>query len=376
MKKILIVSVIVLLVSACNYSAKFVDSKEIGGEIAISSLTEGEQKMNVNYTISEPVSEGGLQVFKITGKEELKEKKYTSLSAALKNKLVVVKETGSVNELSIDNNSDAYVFIHSGDIVKGGQQDRAIAHDIIVPPKTKEIPLQSFCVEQGRWQQRENENVQAFESNTKMLSSKKLKLAARYDKSQQKVWNNVAEQQKELNSGVSKINGYNADITSEVSKSSLQLSLESEELKKAKKNMENKFQSLMENDTNIIGYAYAINGEIMGVDIYNNKELFNEIWPKIKESIMTEAISKYSEDSVSYASVADVNGFIGDIKLASPKLKKEKVNKHTELEITENKQGNVLFSTIDTEEDQWLHINFMKKENDNEEPKHENSFIE
>lgn len=154
-------------------------------------------------------------------------------------KEVTVKETGSVSKLSIDNNSSHYVFIHSGDIVKGGKQDRTISYDVIIPPKTKNITLESFCVEKGRWKQRSNENVNAFSSNTKMLSSKELKLAAKHEKNQSKVWSKVSEQKKFLNKNLSEKNGHEVNIAANESNSSLQLALENKELEKIKDSIYN-----------------------------------------------------------------------------------------------------------------------------------------
>src|SRR5690349_3695741 len=49
---------------------------------------------------------------------------YATLSEALEKKLVVIKETGNVQELTIENLSkDLTVFLNAGDIVKGGRQD-------------------------------------------------------------------------------------------------------------------------------------------------------------------------------------------------------------------------------------------------------------
>ena len=223
------------------------------------------------FSIFSGLQTENLQVFMINGEEQLGTKNYTTLSAAMEENLVTVKETGSVNELSIDNNSDETIFIHSGDIVKGGKQDRTMAYDMIIPPNSKGIPLQSFCVESGRWQARENEEVSNFNSTTKMLSSKDLKMAAKYDNDQSKVWSNVSTEQQTLNANVSKRNGYDVNVASDVSATSLQLTLESKELKKAKEKMELELINLLDKHPKAIGYAYAINGEVYGVDIFSKK---------------------------------------------------------------------------------------------------------
>ena len=104
--------------------------------------------------ISGPYTHENLTIFLIHGKDELKGKTFLTLAEALQKKLAVVHETKQVNELSIENLSRTEeVFVLAGDIVKGGQQDRIIAFDLIVPPQSK-LPLAAFCVEAGRWQQR------------------------------------------------------------------------------------------------------------------------------------------------------------------------------------------------------------------------------
>ena len=49
--------------------------------------------------------------------------------------------------------------MQSGDIVKGGQQDRVLTVSLMLPPKSGRIPIASFCVEQGRWPARGKEDV-------------------------------------------------------------------------------------------------------------------------------------------------------------------------------------------------------------------------
>jgi hypothetical protein len=64
-----------------------------------------------------------------------------------------------VNELIVENLSDEEVYIQSGDIVKGGRQDRTLGYDLIVPKKSGKVKITSFCVEHGRWSARGREAV-------------------------------------------------------------------------------------------------------------------------------------------------------------------------------------------------------------------------
>src|SRR6185369_15521525 len=75
-------------------------------------------------SVTGPYTHENLTVFLIHGRDLSNGKKYVTLQEALDQKKVIVHETGSVNELSIENVSNDEVYIQSGEIVKGGRQDR------------------------------------------------------------------------------------------------------------------------------------------------------------------------------------------------------------------------------------------------------------
>ena len=339
-----------------NNTAKITGSVS-KGELLSTPLTPALTSEGI--TIHDAIHVEHLSLFVLSGETAIPGKRYTTLSTAMKNKTVVVNETGSVNELSIDNNSDAHVFIHSGDIVKGGKQDRTISYDVIVPPRAKNVALASFCVEQGRWKQRANETVTSFGSNTKMVSSRDLKLAARYEKDQAKVWSKVAEQKSHLNNKLSQKNGYAVEVADSTSNTSLQLALESESLEKEKE----LFYKALENAIavpNAMGYAYAINGEIYGVERYNNTALFKSLWEKLLESIIVEAISKEETTTYEQPTKQDVLAYMQAIKKNSKETLK-KINSATNFKTVVNtKKGNLLFITEDVEKKDWVHRSFMK----------------
>ncbi len=79
-----------------------------------------------------------------------------SLQEAIRQRLVSIKEMQSeagsdVNVLMIKNHSKKNILIHSGEMLKGGKQDRAIAATTIIPPGGEENYIPVFCIEKGRW---------------------------------------------------------------------------------------------------------------------------------------------------------------------------------------------------------------------------------
>lgn len=231
-----------------------------------------------------------LCVYLLEGENDI-QSQYVTLEEAMKQKEIVLHETSSVNELSVDNKSDKYVFIMAGDIVKGGRQDRTIGEDIVLAPGAKEIPLQSFCVEQSRWAKRGAEDVAAFSESNKVLSDKKIKIAARSTKNQSKVWKEVGDFQEKASKNVNK------DIKSSVSASSLQLALEDKDLKVlAQEYMDALKPVLNSPKRNVVGIAFCVNGKISTVEWFGNSALYNSMKAKLLESAVNEAISNYDKE--------------------------------------------------------------------------------
>jgi hypothetical protein len=315
-------------------------------------------------TLSGPITQGNLQVFLIHGRAQLEHRRYATLSEALDRGLVQVRETGNVNELSIENLSkDVTVFLNAGDIVKGGRQDRAVRDDLVLPPFSGEVPLSAFCVEHGRWTQRGRENATAFSSNTKALSSRREKLAARYDNNQSYVWAGVAEQQSQLNQNLSRLAGKPVDVRAPDYSSSLQLALEDKDLDVVKKRYEDKLGHLLDGKTDVIGFLYAINGEINSAEVYNNKALFRALWPKLIDAAMTEALTECTSDKTfPIVSQEQLRSFFQTA--VSGAMSERQVWKSTRVR-TFTTDTTVLFETQDLDADGlWIHKTFIQKERD------------
>src|SRR5690606_9494854 len=101
------------------------------------------------YTLSGPYVHENLAIYLVHGRGALPGKQYLTLDEALAARKAVVHETGNVGELAVENLDPTLdLYISAGDIVKGGQQDRTIAQDLIVKPNSGRVPIGAFCVEQ------------------------------------------------------------------------------------------------------------------------------------------------------------------------------------------------------------------------------------
>src|SRR6185295_5010905 len=157
------------------------------------------------------------------------------------------KKYAQVNELMIENSSDKPCFVQAGDVVKGGQQDRTIARDFVIPPKTPPSPVASFCVEHNRWNGKKD-----FTACTVNAYGKELKLAVQGKSNQQEVWKEVAENKQRLtgNNGLA-----------ESKSSSLNEELDNAKIQERMKAFKAALAKVVENRPHAVGLVAAVNGQ-------------------------------------------------------------------------------------------------------------------
>lgn len=308
-----------------------------------------------DYKIAGPIKSHNLEVFIIHGSDSVHGQNIQTLSEAMKAKTLKVFETGDVNELACQNLSSLPVFIQSGDIVKGGRQDRTMQYDLLVPPHSKKMPLSSFCVESGRWHKRGAESDAVFSSSMKSLPGKELKLAAKYTADQGAVWASVSKSQGSLSRQARR-------VTDNASPTSLQMSLEDKDLAKTATTYTNDLKTLASKDKDAIGYAFSIDGKLNSADVYASHDLFVKLWPKLLEATAVEAVSNISTAGKNAATpkslaVADVRSFLQTTEKAKPAMKK--VSDETSQETRDSAKA-VYFETRSNGSG-WLHKNYIMK---------------
>src|SRR5262249_52850264 len=83
------------------------------------SLERGAVVPTSAYRLSGPYTHANLTVFLVHGPETLDAGSFLTLQEALEQKKAVVHETGSVNQLAVENlSADEELYVQSGDIVK------------------------------------------------------------------------------------------------------------------------------------------------------------------------------------------------------------------------------------------------------------------
>ena len=171
--------------------------------------------------------------------------------------------------------------------------------------------------------------------------------------SQDAVWENVTAAQDKLSRNIS------ATVNASASRSSLELSLENAKVKETSSTYIKAFASLLKNKNDVIGYVFAINGQVNSADVYASSALFAKLWPKLLKSSAVEAIAELEENSKP-ASVSEsaVTAFlVGPDKTTSAKDVTQRVRL-----LTRENDDSILFETRDRQKkDAWIHRNYIKK---------------
>jgi hypothetical protein len=295
--------------------------------------------------ISGPVVHENLAVYLIHGPSRDGPVPLT-LQEALEARRVEVRETGQVNTLEVENVGDDAVFVQSGDIVKGGRQDRVLMVSLILPPHSGVIPIASFCVEQGRWSERAGEDASKFNSAAAALPSRVGKLAlagasatgaARASGAggpgdrvagrernprgeptqarQQQVWREVDAIQQKLTRSLA------APVAAAKSRTSLQLSLENDKLREAEAAYVQALAPAGEGDADVVGYAIAVNGKVMSADVYPSNGLFRKLWRKQLRAAIAEAIGERQGQTAPAPAPDAVQAFLRDGENAAAERK-------------------------------------------------------
>jgi hypothetical protein len=253
---------------------------------------------------------------------------------------VPFRQTGraaDVNKLMVLNTSGKPLYLMPGEIITGGNQDRTIGQEIVIDSSDKPVPIDVFCVEQGRWGGRGIEgyaaqlnSARAFDSNLSLVVSqtgtadvdtlakeaqsgkfvaslgslsKDGRLAVQQEGVQGRVWDEVAKQ--------------NSKVGNDSSSSNFAENYASKEVSESVEPFVKKLMPASET-TQIVGVAVAVNGKMLSVDVFESSPLFKKFWPKLLKSYALDAVGaksdKTASDKPSPISVDDCIAFLNEME--------------------------------------------------------------
>lgn len=289
--------------------------------------------------LSGPYTHANLSVLLVHAADRLPGATYLTLQEALEQQKAIVHETGNVNELAVENLSGTDdLFIQAGDIVSGGQQDRTIELDLIVPPNSGRVPIGVFCVEAGRWSQRGSERAGCFDASGAAVVGSDLKLAVRAGGSQSAVWGAVRENQAALAQNL------NADVTPQASESSLWLTVQSAPVQESVKPYVDALAKVVDDQPDALGVVFAVNGRIRSADTYGSRALFLKLWPKLLQAAAIEALAAGTDEPAGAVTPEQAAAFLAAAGEGQVSEREASPRVHTQ---TRAGPDHVLFRTVD-----------------------------
>ncbi len=204
-------------------------------------------------------------------------------------------DQSAVNTLTVQNRTEENVFLMSGDLVQGGLQDRVLASNRIILPRTI-TDISVFCVEKGRWrfQEEDLDDETNSSSNDKKIvafkgyynvASSGIRKSIRHSGSQEEVWQKVS------------------DITSanQVSgKTSAYASLESaDNFTQKRDEYLSVFKNAFSHLDNVVGIVALSGSEVLGTEVFGHPDLFFKQYEALIHSYITDAITHKNQGTFS-----------------------------------------------------------------------------
>lgn len=194
---------------------------------------------------------------------------------------VVMEENASggerVNTLQVENLSNDTIFLMAGELVKGGKQDRVIAKDMLLPPKSGKRDLPVFCVEHGRWTYHADGAASNFDGYSNVVSNS-VRDAVVNEKDQGKVWSEVANVTS-ANSAVTETSTYNG------------LEASGDFQKKSQPYLDF-FKDKFKNNTDIVGIIAMSGDTLIGADVFYNPFMFDKQINGLLHAYVTDVVTK------------------------------------------------------------------------------------
>jgi hypothetical protein len=208
---------------------------------------------------------------------------YLTLDEGLANKkarITEVSQQGSVSDLRFVNSGDRPVLLIDGEELVGSKQNRILNVSILVPAKaTTIIPVS--CVEQGRWTYRSAQfsaapRIQYSSGRAEKaehVSNSLLSVGTR-ESDQHAIWKNIAEKSVRFDA---------FSTTAAMS-----------EIYEQKRGSVDRFIEHFSVADRQLGAVFAINGKVVGVDVFDSPKTLAKLLPKLVRSYALDALDPVS----------------------------------------------------------------------------------
>jgi hypothetical protein len=210
---------------------------------------------------------------------------YMTLDEALLDKVLDVAEInegGQVPTLKVANRSKRMVFLMAGELLVGCKQDRVLNTSLMIPSKS-EMAIPVACVEVGRWGYQSRKFRSGQTSSHGYLrailskeTSAQYKSRSAPGSAQRAVWAEVARKMGKMGSRSS--SGALQDMFRDYGEK-----------------LDQVLRSISSPE-GCNGVAFAINGKILGIDLFDKPSTLNKLWQKLIKSYAMDALEDGNVD--------------------------------------------------------------------------------
>ncbi|MGV3615424.1 MAG: ARPP-1 family domain-containing protein [Fimbriimonas sp.] len=199
-----------------------------------------------------------------------------------------------VNTLWLINRSGKKLMLIAGEMVVGGQQDRIIQKDGIIPPGKQAVNLDVFCVEHGRWTPKTAQFAAPAVNGSSApggafrggIADPRVRGAAQAKRDQSAVWQEVDGSLKK-NRTVNDTQTYNENLSSRKVQGSVDQYV---------RGIERQFPL-----SSAVGAVVAVNGRIVWMDRFASNATFRKYWPKLIRSYALEGMGALNQPATKQA---------------------------------------------------------------------------
>lgn len=249
--------------------------------------------------VNEPLSYKNLTIFPLTLEKVTGEGSILTQEEAMKSGYLRIyeKERAEVNNVLVENLSRSYIFLMAGELLSGCKQDRMVAYDTLIPPRSGRMYLRVYCTERGRWVHKS----EAFKSLPFTANPRMRKIVIETE-SQEMVWLEVSKKRAELKSAPSETEAFQ-DIVKD---------------KRVGKEIEDYVENIQERfpfSESVAGVVATNGDDIICMDIFYHPKIFKKLWRKLLHGYVIDSIGK--EENLKELKVDRIEAFISEISEAN-----------------------------------------------------------
>ena len=196
------------------------------------------------------------------------------------------------------------LYVMAGEVVLGGQQDRCLGKDTLIPPGSRHVPVPVFCVEQGAGRARRRSPPRRAwrpaPASAPVRKTVRSPWAVRLCRStaahvarpaaapvpvgdaQQQVWDKVAA--KNARFGATPASGTYREV----------LNLSAGGAQTTVAPYLKALAGSLGRDPHLVGAVAGVNGRVVTADVFSDPLLFRRLWPKLLRSYAADAAENAS----------------------------------------------------------------------------------